>query len=538
MNAVVASLRTIEDGYDFRHPNYCKIFARRGQLYATCKQRDSFRRLRAFYRENPDRFINDWGMTFDPRNIEVGLPAHLPLILFPKQVELIQTILAQWRAREPLLIEKTRDTGATWTVVALAVTMCLHYRGLTIGFGSRKEVYVDNGSDPKSIFFKVRYFLSNLPAELRGGWTLDNSPFMRTTIPETGSVITGEAGDGIGRGDRTSLYFVDESAFLERPQTTEHSLSQTTNCRIDLSTPNGAANPFAIKRHSGKVKVFILDWRDDPRKDQAWYEKQERLLDPVTLAQEVNRDYLASMTGLIIPARWVRDAIDAHVALGITPTGVRRGALDVADEGSDANAYAGRHGILLESVCSWSGKDSDIFHTVIKAFELTEAGRYTSFLYDADGLGAGVRGDALRLNEDRTISGRERINDEPFRGSASVVDPEGEMVLERKNEDFFANLKAQSWWALRDRFQETHRARMGEPYDADKIISIPSDLPELLQLQSELAQPTYKINTVGKVVIDKKPEGAKSPNLADAVMMVFSPVDVDAEIWALLGRKR
>lgn len=112
------------------------------------------------------------------------------------------------------------------------------------------------------------------------------------------------------------------------------------------------------------------------------------------------------------------------------------------------------------------------------------------------------------------------------------------MVLERKNEDFFANLKAQCWWALRDRFQETHRARMGEPYDADKIISIPSDLPELLQLQSELAQPTYKINTVGKVVIDKKPEGAKSPNLADAVMMVFAPVDVDAEIWALLGRKR
>ena len=44
-----------------------------------------------------------------------------------------------------------------------------------------------------------------------------------------------------------------------------------------------------------------------------------------------------------------------------------------------------------------------------------------------------------------------------------------------------------------------------------------------LGLIGELSQPTFQISTVGKVVVDKKPEGAKSPNLADALMIRFAP---------------
>ena len=39
----------------------------------------------------------------------------------------------------------------------------------------------------------------------------------------------------------------------------------------------------------------------------------------------------------------------------------------------------------------------------------------------------------------------------------------------------------------------------------------------------ELSQPTFRPNAVGKIVIDKAPEGSRSPNLADAVMMRFAP---------------
>lgn len=75
---------------------------------------------------------------------------------------------------------------------------------------------------------------------------------MRVEFPETGAVIKGEAGDNIGRGDRTTLYLVDEAAFLQRPLLIDAALSQTTRCRIDLSSVNGMANPFAQKRHGGR----------------------------------------------------------------------------------------------------------------------------------------------------------------------------------------------------------------------------------------------------------------------------------------------
>jgi hypothetical protein len=43
--------------------------------------------------------------------------------------------------------------------------------------------------------------------------------------------------------------------------------------------------------------------------------------------------------------------------------------------------------------------------------------------------------------------------------------------------------------------------------DPDEIISIDPKLPELTQLLPQLSQPTYSLNNVGKVVVDKKPDG-------------------------------
>lgn len=192
---------------------------------------------------------------------------------------------------------------------------------------------------------KARMFLSHLPAEFLGGWRRDrHAPFMRILFPATGSTIVGEGGDGIGRGDRTSLYFVDEAAFIERPELVDASLSATTNCRLDVSPPNGRGNSFSNRRHSGKVPVFTFSWRHDPRKDAAWYRRQCDTLDPVTVAQEIDCNYSASVEGIVIPQAWVQSAVDAHTKLGITPSGARCAALDVADEGVDKNAFAARYG--------------------------------------------------------------------------------------------------------------------------------------------------------------------------------------------------
>lgn len=524
--------------FDFRNPDYTSVFAHRLETLAKLRADPGLlAAFRVYYANNIADFVNDWGMTFDPRNIERGLPAFMPFVLFPRQRECIDKIVEKWRAGKPLLIEKSRDVGLSWIVVSVGVSLCVFNEGMVVGYGSRKEEYVDKLDSPKSLFYKARLFVKHLPPEFRGGWSEKrNGAYMRLTFPQTNAAMTGEAGDNIGRGDRTSIYFVDESAHLERAQLVEASLSATTNCRIDLSSVNGMDNVFAQKRQGGKIEVFIFDWRHDPRKDDAWYNEQCELLDPVTVAQEIDRNYSASVEGIVIPNEWIQAAIDAFAKLGIEPTGKRLGALDVADEGIDSNAFGGRYGAELQSLSEWSGKGDDIFGTVSRAFQECEAFNANEFLFDADGLGAGVRGDARVLNEARAIDHVGKIEALPFRGSGAVVDPDKPIPLAtaaipdkkaRTNGDYFANAKAQAWWNLRIRFQRTFRAvTKGEKYNPDELISLSSkhlDSAVLAKLAVELSRPTYSLNGAGKILIDKSPDGSRSPNLADAVMICYSP---------------
>jgi phage terminase large subunit len=83
----------------------------------------------------------------------------------------------------------------------------------------------------------------------------------------------------------------------------------------------------------------------------------------------------------------------------------------------------------------------------------------------------------------------------------------------------------QGWWHLRRRFEKTHRAvTEGIQFPHDELISLPSVLPLLRPLQKELSQPTASKGTRMRMVIDKQPEGTRSPNLADAVVMAYWPV--------------
>lgn len=523
--------------FDFRNPDYARVYAERCERLNWLREDPArVHALRTYYRDHLADFINDWGCTIDPRNLDRQLPAMVPFLLFPKQREWVDWIVERWRSREPGITEKSRDMGISWLSVALASSIGLHYEGATIGFGSRKEEYVDKLGHPKSLFYKARLFVQMLPPEFRPGWNLKtDAPHMRISFPNTGSVITGEAGDGIGRGDRASIYFVDESAHLERPHLVEASLSATTNCRQDISTPMGMANPFAQKRHGGKIKVFTFHWRDDPRKDDAWYTKQVDELDAVTVAQEIDLNYSASVEGVVIPSAWVQAAVNAHVKLGFRLTGARLAAFDVADEGKDQNAFGVRQGVGLVHAEAWSGKGDDIFGSVEKVFDLCDEHALDFFRYDADGLGAGVRGDARVINERREQGKAHTIQNAPWRGSGEVVNKDqaiprtrattGTDHLERTNEDFFSNAKAQAWWDLRVRFQRTYRAVMGEDteYDVDNLISLVGSGTQFTQMLTELSQPTYAKNNAGKIVINKKPDGTKSPNLADMVMMAYAP---------------
>lgn len=520
--------------FDWKHPDYAEIFEQRAEAIHRIRQHpELLPDLKLYYRNNPAEFINDWGVTFDPRNAERGLPTVVPFILFDRQREWVDYLIRKWRAQEPGLTEKSRDCGITWLAICTACTLCLFYDGLAIGFGSRKEDYVDKIGTMKPILPKGRMFMDHLPEEFRGGYvSWRDAPFMRINFPETGSLIVGEAGDDIGRGDREAIYFVDEAAHIERPHLVDMSLSQTTNCRQDISSVKGMNNSFAQKRWGGKIEPFIFDWRSDPRKDDAWYEKQCAVLEPIVVAQEIDRDYSASVAGVVIPAEWVRSCIDACEKLGIEPSGSKHAALDVADEGPDKNAFCGAFGVQIDHLEEWSGKGSDIYETAQRTVNFCDEYGYHGFRYDADGLGAGVRGDMRIINEKRVSLGARAHNAEGWRGSEAVIDPDG--IVEgtqgidagdkgRTNRDYFANHKSQAWFRLRKRIQKTHRwIKDGMPCSPDEILSVSSKAKNYQKLVAELSQATYAQNTVGKIVINKKPNGMPSPNFADAVVIAFA----------------
>lgn len=526
--------------YDWKNPDYVSVFRHRvGCLNRIRHSPEQLPALKTYYRDHIAQFITDWGVTTDPRNVEIGRPALIPFILFPRQEDWVEWFLRRWRARDPGLSEKSRESGLSWLAIATACSLCIFNRGVVGGFGSRKQEYVDKIGNPKSLFEKGREFMANLPVEFQAGfWSKE----MALSFPETGSMIGGEAGDDIGRGDRTSFYVVDEAAFLEHPETVDSSLSRTTNCRIDISTPNGMANSFAQRRFSPAYdntdRVFTFHWRDDPRKDDAWYAAECSKWSDQVIAQENDINYAASVEGVVIPGAWVQAAINADVKLGFECSGDKFAALDVADEGRDQNCLGARYGIKLNRCKSWSGAGSSIFKTTQRTFGLLDEWGHTTFDYDADGLGAGVRGDAEQINSVRDHEAIGKIRDNPFRGSAPVYQPESEMVKKRKNKDYFLNLKAQSWWALRLRFEKTFKAVIeGErPFNPDELIVIDSTIPELTLLTQELSQPTWEKNLAGKIVINKVPEGARSPNRGDMVMMLYNPSTRHYELWKKLGQ--
>jgi phage terminase large subunit len=234
----------------------------------------------------------------------------------------------------------------------------------------------------------------------------------------------------------------------------------------------------------------------------------------------------------LIKRSWIEAAVDAHIILDLDMSGIKSSALDIADLGKDYNAQSFKNGLILENIDKWHGKvTGDIYATVeLTINNCVDYGVY-DFLYDADGMGAGARGDARAINENREANDLPEIKAKAFHGSGMVInkddyfiEPEGD-TKGITNGQYFSNYKAQSWWALRERFRKTYQAVVnGQKYDKDELISISSNCSFLEDLKDELARPKRKKGSP-KFTVDKAPDDALSPNLADVVMMDYAETE-------------
>lgn len=502
----------VDTNFDFKNPDYVPIIRMRvKRLMGIREKRDKYLpALYKYYAEHPIDFIEDWMWTYDPR----VTPAWRPFILWQKQKEYIEWLMERNESKTDGIVEKSRDAGATWLSMAFSIWMW-RFHQTKIGFGSRKEALVDRLGDPDSIFEKGRLILDRLPPEfLPVGYERDlHSTHMKFINPENGSTITGEAGDNIGRGGRSTMYFKDESAYYERPMKIESALSQNSDVKIDISTPNGIGNVYYQKRMSKKLSLFIFDWRDDPRKDEAWYKDQVDKNDPIIVSQEIDRDYGGSVEGIVIPSRWVQSAI----GLVLPKSGIKRAGLDVADEGADKNALAIAHGSVLELIEAWhKGNTTETTRKAVGTCRLQDC---FNLRYDKIGVGAGVKGELL--------SNQLKYHDIRSSAICSGSSPVPGYYEDsgKKNEDMFLNLRSQMWWILRRRFEKTFEHVSGiKEHSPDDMISIPNDH----ELIAELSQVKYKFSGNGKIQIESKESmhkrGVKSPNKADAVTYCFAPI--------------
>ena len=243
-------------------------------------------------------------------------------------------------------------------------------------------------------------------------------------------------------------------------------------------------------------------------------ERDEDLYRHIWLGEPVADSELA-----IIKPSWIEAAIDAHEKLGFSAAGRRILGFDVADEGDDANATVLRHGSVVTDMQQWRGQD--VIYSADKVYLYAQEQNIDRIVYDNIGVGAGVKAQFRRKNG--------KVQTLGFNAGGAVYKPDAKYTDDKKNRDMFANIKAQAWWMVRDRFYKTWRAvRHGDSYPEDQLISLSSSLHELEYLTAELSRPQVDYDQNGRVKAeskkDMKKRGIPSPNRADALVMAFAPV--------------
>ena len=473
-------------------------------------------------------WFDNYLWTYDPRLVGKPGGAYIPFKLWPKQRENVVWLLDRIRNSEEGLEEKSRDVGATYICGGVAVHQWLFNPGFKATFGSRKVDYVDKKDNPDSIFAKLRIMLRRQPPEFMpaGFQWGQHDNYMRIFNPETGAVISGEGGEEMGRGGRSTVYFVDEAAFVPNAETVEKALSGNTDCVIWVSSVNGMGNLFARKRHSilKPHQIFRLHWRDDPRKTEEWaVNKQNSFSDPTTWASEYDIDYSASVEGICIPAAWVESAKRLRaLEPRLQPSNFGVVGLDVG-AGKAKSVAVPRKGPIVER--PQSRGDPDTTETALWGIEVAKDNGASNLNFDAPGVGAGVSSTLMHNPRPGLIVTPINTGNPP---SERRRWPDG-----RTSGEIFGNLKAELWWLGRTAFQRTHEYVLhlegkegGREHPLTDLIALPSGDPDSDALCLQLSLVKWERNERGKIMIEKKDalkrRGIASPDHADAFVLTFA----------------
>jgi hypothetical protein len=226
----------------------------------------------------------------------------IPFITYRFQDKTITELCLRIDRGQDLVIEKSRDMGATWLILLTFQWYWLFGdTGNDFLVGSINSAKTDTLGVLDTLFQKLRYNLYLQPdIFVPNGFSQQiHDGHMKLINPETKSYIRGDSNTYFATSGRYKAIFFDE--FAKWPHKEDRigwqSASDSSPCKIAVSSANGRNNLFYELRSGkhGDIKLIRLYWREHPLKDTRWYEREKKRRSKQDLAAEVDIDYLASV---------------------------------------------------------------------------------------------------------------------------------------------------------------------------------------------------------------------------------------------------
>lgn len=234
--------------------------------------------------KDPVYFFKMFLWTHEPRPLYLkwyGLRfARIPFIPYPVQEKVILELVDSIRSGKDILIDKSREQGATWLILGVVLWFWLQREsGNDFLLGSRKFDNVDKKGSVDTLFEKFRYMLYILPEIfIPEGFDAnkhDNVGSIRN--PFTSSFISGEANnENFSTSGRYRAIVADEfSKWEETDEKAFTSMGSASLCRVIISTPFGMGRCFSKLRFGDSIRILQLHWSDHPLHGAGAYEVEQ-----------------------------------------------------------------------------------------------------------------------------------------------------------------------------------------------------------------------------------------------------------------------
>lgn len=248
-----------------------------------------------------------------------------------------------------------------------------------------------------------------------------------------------------------------------------------------------------------KYKVIQIGWERGVREGritEAFVQEMRAEMPPALFRVFYDSQFPDASTGQLIPWEHIERAADTRPPRFIGSPGERFG-LDVAEGGADFSVlsklrFTGR-GREQVGVSDWQQQwaEADTMATAARAAAFMPPG--ATVVVDVVGVGKGVA---------------DRLRQLGF----AILEYRGGDAAEEKER--FRNRVSEGYWTLRVALEE------------DRL-----RIPDEPMLKAQLGQPTWSADS-GRIGVDKAPEGAKSPDRADSIMMAWHGGRRGRTIWS------